>query len=112
MINFETKPEDYRHWVLTFDGAIATLGLDVDVSGYLIVKRKDRVGHAEYLGCPKRRRLQAKNRLSRVKAQLHQANAIVFRQRVIKARYLALIAGPEGPEGYAHRHLLFVNRKV
>lgn len=35
MIDFETKPEAYRHWRLTFDGAIATLALDVDVSGGL-----------------------------------------------------------------------------
>ncbi|HYO98924.1 MAG TPA: 2,3-epoxybenzoyl-CoA dihydrolase [Pyrinomonadaceae bacterium] len=29
MINFETKPESYRHWKLEIDGAIATLTMDV-----------------------------------------------------------------------------------
>ena len=29
MINFETKPESYRHWKLEIDGAVATLSMDV-----------------------------------------------------------------------------------
>jgi len=29
MINFETSPEQYKHWKLTFDGAVATLSMDV-----------------------------------------------------------------------------------
>ncbi len=29
MINFETSPSQYRHWKLTFDGAVATLAMDV-----------------------------------------------------------------------------------
>ena len=29
-IDFQTSPEAYRHWKLTFDGAVATLALDVD----------------------------------------------------------------------------------
>ncbi|MDT5293735.1 MAG: benzoyl-CoA-dihydrodiol lyase [Acidobacteriota bacterium] len=29
MINFETSPEQYRHWKLTIDGAVATLSMDV-----------------------------------------------------------------------------------
>src|SRR3954466_15833346 len=29
MINFETSPSRYNHWKLSFDGAIATLALDV-----------------------------------------------------------------------------------
>jgi benzoyl-CoA-dihydrodiol lyase len=29
MINFETSPEQYRHWKLTFDGPVATLSMDV-----------------------------------------------------------------------------------
>ena len=29
MINFETHPDRYNHWKLSFDGAIATLALDV-----------------------------------------------------------------------------------
>ena len=28
-ITFETHPDRYRHWKLTFDGAVATLGMDV-----------------------------------------------------------------------------------
>lgn len=28
-INFETSPEQYRHWKLEFDGPVATLGMDV-----------------------------------------------------------------------------------
>jgi benzoyl-CoA-dihydrodiol lyase len=28
-VSFETSPETYRHWKLTFDGAVATLGMDV-----------------------------------------------------------------------------------
>ena len=28
-VSFETSPERYRHWKLTFDGAIATLSMDV-----------------------------------------------------------------------------------
>ena len=33
MIDFRTQPDDYRHWRLAFDGAIATLALDVDENG-------------------------------------------------------------------------------
>ncbi|HST51191.1 MAG TPA: 2,3-epoxybenzoyl-CoA dihydrolase [Pyrinomonadaceae bacterium] len=29
MINFETSPEKYKHWKLTFDGPVATLSMDV-----------------------------------------------------------------------------------
>jgi benzoyl-CoA-dihydrodiol lyase len=29
MINFETSPERYKHWKLTFDGPVATLSMDV-----------------------------------------------------------------------------------
>src|SRR6059036_2867900 len=29
MITFETAPERYRHWKLTFDGSVATLSMDV-----------------------------------------------------------------------------------
>ena len=33
MIDFRTQPDDYRHWRLAVDGAIATLALDVDENG-------------------------------------------------------------------------------
>ena len=33
MIDFRTHPDDYRHWRLATDGAIATLALDVDENG-------------------------------------------------------------------------------
>ena len=33
MIDFRTHPDDYRHWRLAIDGAIATLALDVDENG-------------------------------------------------------------------------------
>ncbi len=33
MIDFRTHPDEYRHWRLAFDGAIATLALDVDENG-------------------------------------------------------------------------------
>ena len=33
MIDFRTHPDDYRHWRLTVDGAVATLALDVDEKG-------------------------------------------------------------------------------
>ena len=33
MIDFRTQPEEYRHWRLAVDGAIATLALDVDENG-------------------------------------------------------------------------------
>src|SRR6187431_1837129 len=29
-VSFDTSPDRYRHWKLTFDGPIATLGMDVD----------------------------------------------------------------------------------
>jgi benzoyl-CoA-dihydrodiol lyase len=29
MINFQTSPEQYQHWKLSFDGAVATLSMDV-----------------------------------------------------------------------------------
>ena len=29
MITFDTRPDAYRHWKLTFDGPIATLSMDV-----------------------------------------------------------------------------------
>jgi benzoyl-CoA-dihydrodiol lyase len=34
-VSFETDPSRYRHWRLTFDGAIATLGMDVKEDGGL-----------------------------------------------------------------------------
>ena len=33
MIDFQTHPDEYRHWRLAIDGAIATLALDVDENG-------------------------------------------------------------------------------
>ena len=33
MIDFRTHPDDYRHWRLSADGAVATLALDVDEQG-------------------------------------------------------------------------------
>ena len=33
MIDFRTHPDDYRHWRLSVDGAVATLALDVDEQG-------------------------------------------------------------------------------
>ncbi|HUA32433.1 MAG TPA: 2,3-epoxybenzoyl-CoA dihydrolase [Candidatus Binataceae bacterium] len=35
MIDFQTEPSRYRHWKLSFDGAVATLALDVDEAGGL-----------------------------------------------------------------------------
>ncbi len=35
MIDFQTDPGQYKHWKLSFDGAIATLALDVDEQGGL-----------------------------------------------------------------------------
>src|SRR3954466_11498019 len=29
-VSFDTSPERYRHWKLSFDGAVATLSMDVD----------------------------------------------------------------------------------
>src|SRR5213082_3705998 len=29
MINFQTSPDQYKHWKLSFDGAVATLSMDV-----------------------------------------------------------------------------------
>ena len=29
LVSFETSPDHYKHWTLSFDGAIATLGMDV-----------------------------------------------------------------------------------
>ena len=29
MITFETPPDRYKHWKLTFDGPVATLSMDV-----------------------------------------------------------------------------------
>src|SRR3954470_22536226 len=34
-IAFETHPSEYRHWKLSFDGAVATLGMDVREDGGL-----------------------------------------------------------------------------
>ena len=28
-ISFETSPDQYKHWKLTFDGPVATLAMDV-----------------------------------------------------------------------------------
>ncbi len=35
MIDFQTSPDRYRHWKLGFEGAIATLAMDVDEAGGL-----------------------------------------------------------------------------
>ncbi|MBT9487732.1 MAG: benzoyl-CoA-dihydrodiol lyase, partial [Rubrivivax sp.] len=34
-VDYQTHPSRYRHWQLKFDGAIATLGLDIDETGGL-----------------------------------------------------------------------------
>src|SRR6185437_9557021 len=34
-VSFDTHPSRYRHWKLTFDGAIATLAMDTDENGGL-----------------------------------------------------------------------------
>ena len=35
MIDFRTQPDRYKHWKLAFDGAVATLSMDVDPNGGL-----------------------------------------------------------------------------
>jgi hypothetical protein len=35
-LSFETHPSAYKHWKLTFDGPIATLGMDVQEDGGLL----------------------------------------------------------------------------
>jgi benzoyl-CoA-dihydrodiol lyase len=35
MIDFQTHPQNYKHWKLTFDGNVAYLAMDVDVNGGL-----------------------------------------------------------------------------
>lgn len=35
MINFQTCPENYKHWQLSFDGPVATLSMDVDPAATL-----------------------------------------------------------------------------
>lgn len=35
-ITFERRPDEYRHWALAFDGAIARLSMQVDVDGGLL----------------------------------------------------------------------------
>jgi benzoyl-CoA-dihydrodiol lyase len=35
MILFDTNPDRYRHWRLAYDGAVATLALDVAEDGGL-----------------------------------------------------------------------------
>ncbi len=35
MIDFQTRPDTYRHWRLSFDGPVATLAMDVDEDGGL-----------------------------------------------------------------------------
>ena len=35
MITFDTSPESYRHWQLSYDGSIATLTLNVEEEGGL-----------------------------------------------------------------------------
>ena len=35
VIDFQTEPARYRHWKLAFDGAVATLTMDVDPAGSL-----------------------------------------------------------------------------
>ncbi len=34
-VSFQTKPADYKHWQLSFDGELATLAMDVDENGGL-----------------------------------------------------------------------------
>ncbi len=36
MIDFQTQPEQYRHWRLSFDGPVAFLTMDVDENGGLV----------------------------------------------------------------------------
>ncbi|HEX2941382.1 MAG TPA: 2,3-epoxybenzoyl-CoA dihydrolase, partial [Rhodopila sp.] len=36
MIDFQTSPDRYRHWKLSFDGEVATLAMDVDPAGGLM----------------------------------------------------------------------------
>jgi benzoyl-CoA-dihydrodiol lyase len=34
-LSFETAPDHYRHWKLTFEGPVATLSMDVQEDGGL-----------------------------------------------------------------------------
>ena len=36
MIDFRTSPEKYKHWKVTYDGAVATIAMDVDENGGLV----------------------------------------------------------------------------
>ncbi|MEE3137721.1 MAG: benzoyl-CoA-dihydrodiol lyase, partial [Acidobacteriota bacterium] len=39
-VQFETHPDRYRHWKLTFDGPMATLSMDVQEDGGLLTNYK------------------------------------------------------------------------
>ncbi len=36
MINFQIQPDQYQHWKVTYDGPIATIGMDVNAEGGLV----------------------------------------------------------------------------
>ena len=36
MIDFQTSPDQYKHWKLSIDGNVATLAMDVDEDGGLV----------------------------------------------------------------------------
>jgi benzoyl-CoA-dihydrodiol lyase len=35
VIDFQTSPDRYRHWKLSFDGRVATLAMNVDENGWI-----------------------------------------------------------------------------
>ena len=38
LVTYDAHPDRYRHWKLSFDGAVATLAMDVNEDGGLVLE--------------------------------------------------------------------------
>ncbi len=75
---------------------------DQYMRGDFIVQRIHCIAHSVHLGGAKSERLQTRDRLTWMKAKLHQADAIFLIQRIVIAQYFAVVAGFQRPERAVH----------
>ena len=74
MITFDTEPPRYRHWRLAFDGAVATLTLDVDEEGGLFSRLQ---AQAQLLRSRRRHRART-TRCNRIRFEHPEVRVVVL----------------------------------
>ena len=82
MISFETRPDRYNHWKLSFDGPLATLALDVAEDKGLVPGYKLKLNSYD-LGVD----IELHDALNRIRFEHPEVRAVVITSAKSRMRY-------------------------